>query len=138
MQPLLNNILVVKFLLVFLRKGALVIMLKRVLPIVFLMMLALSSVAFAEKGTVVYYNDISKIVVVHSFHGYNCGKLEKIEPGGRRMGEGDILEGGFHLGPRDFYDETIERNVVIRIKELWVSKERAKEWVRMQEKDSLW
>ncbi len=108
-------------------------MLKKVFPLLFLLTLVLSSSAFAEKATVVYYNGVNKSVVVSGFHGYSCGWVRNFPVGPRRLEPGDELEGNFTLGLHRFRDESHGRDIEIYFDEWWVKKEVAKKWVKEQE-----
>ncbi|MBQ5419946.1 MAG: hypothetical protein IIU24_07545 [Selenomonas sp.] len=113
--------------------------LKKVFPLLFLLTLMLSSSAFAEKATVVYYNAVNKSVVVSSFHGYSCGWVRKYYAKPHRLHPGDVLEGSFVLGSHRCSDESNERDVEIYFDEWWVKKDVAHKWVETQEdKDCFW
>ena len=113
--------------------------LKKIFPLLFFLTLILSSSAFAEKATVVYYDAVNKCVVVSSFHGYSCGWVRKYYAKPNRLEPGDVLEGSFVLGSHRCYDESNERDVEIYFDEWWVKKDVAHKWVENQkDKDSFW
>ena len=113
--------------------------LKKIFPLLFLLTLMLSSSAFAEKATVVYYNAVNKIVVVSGFHGYSCGWVRKYYAKPHRLQPGDVLDGSFVLGWQRCSDESNERDVEIFFDECWVNKDVAHKWVEKQkDKDSFW
>ncbi|MBR3624392.1 MAG: hypothetical protein IKN43_13720 [Selenomonadaceae bacterium] len=112
---------------------------KKILPLVFALMLAFSASAFAQKGTVVYYNAVSKVTVCQSFMGYSCGYLESVDFGPKALFEGDELDGHFGLGSHEFDDLTDGRKVRLDLKAMSASKESAKKWVEDNDKkNSLW
>jgi len=114
--------------------------LKKVFPLLFLLTLMLSGSAFAERGTVVYYNNVNKCVVVSVFHGYSYGKVQKFYAKPYRLEPGDVLEGtSFQFGTRRLTNLSNDREIEIFFKVGWASKEEARKWVEEQEeKDSLW
>ncbi|KHM48460.1 hypothetical protein NZ47_13230 [Anaerovibrio lipolyticus] len=111
---------------------------KKILPLVVLMMFVFSNVAFAIESTVVYYNKVTKNTVLISYNNYFCGKLEWVDSGFEELYEGDKLEGLVGCGKRYLKDLTNDREVGIFISKTNLTKDSAKEWVREQEKNGIW
>ena len=114
--------------------------LKKVFPLMLLLMVMLSGSVFADEGKVVYYNGLNRSVVVSSFLGYSCGFVKHFSSNDNRLNPGDIVEGSFGPGDQTLQDKSGNRTIKVNFDEFWVSKEKAQTWVKEHKdsEDSLW
>lgn len=104
---------------------------KKVLPLLLLLLITLSAVAFAERGAVAYFNSNSYSVVIYTENGYTCGEVTMFKSGLWELERGTIIAGDLSsFGIHNVYDITNNRDITIWIDNFWMSEDQAINWIQ--------
>ncbi|WP_295155293.1 hypothetical protein [Selenomonas sp. AE3005] len=104
---------------------------KKVLPLLLLLLITLSAVAFAEQGQVVYYNTNRQSVVIATASGYTCGEVTMFRSGFWELSRGDMLAGDLNsYGSHDVYDLSRDRMISLWIDDVMLSQDAAFDWIQ--------
>ena len=94
----------------------------RIILVIGLILILLSSIAFAAKGVVVFKKSRCDYFIVETITGYAI--LEWY--GGNDPDEGDVIVGNFEsYGMMDIYNLTADSELTVWVEDYWLSKSRA-------------
>ena len=104
---------------------------KKVIPLLLLLFISLSSIAFAEQGQVVFYNTTRQTFVVATSSGYTCGEVFMFGTGLWELKRGDMLAGPLNsYGSHDVYDLERDRTIKVWIDDVMLSQDAAFDWIQ--------
>lgn len=105
---------------------------KKLIVLLFILMLSVSSICFADYGTIVYVDESKDLIVVQSYPYYmdyfTCAEIQSIiypypEPG-------DIIYGPMtRYASNQWYAERLNQNFNVWVDEYWLSKDQVFDWL---------
>jgi hypothetical protein len=104
---------------------------KKIIPLLLLLLISLSSIAFAEQGQVVYFNSNRYSVVIATSSGYTCGEVTMFKTGLWELDRGDMLAGDLNsFGSHDVYDMARDRTISLWIDDVMLNEDQAFDWIQ--------
>ena len=104
---------------------------KRISILTMIFMLIFSSIAFAKKGIISYYNDYSRAIIIQLQNGYTCGEVWSYNSATWDMKRGDIVVGELDsYGSHEIYNLTLDISFTMYADLTWASYEDAINWLQ--------
>lgn len=91
------------------------------------MMFVLTSVTYASRGVVAFYNSGTNKIIIATSLGYTCGEVYGFYLGGR----GNVVVGELEsFGVQEIYDATFDTEFSMWVDQFWLDADSAVNWLR--------